>query len=156
MLRHSVYGQAWNVFIHFLSDRMTGRVQLNALEFFAFHGWHDFEREKGNTFRVHISYTYDMARAALSDELEYTVDYQRIHGLVAEIMQTPCRLLEHLAAKIVHSIRIQFPEIQDLEVRVEKMDPPFGSKAGPVSVTLASTYAEYRQNNGPENLSPMR
>lgn len=131
---------------------MIGRVDLNALEFFAFHGWHSFEREKGNHFRVYVSYTYDMAAAALSDDLEHTIDYQLLHKHITAIMQQPCRLLEHLAAKIVHSLRAHFPGILDLEVRIEKMNPPFESKAGSVSVTLCSNYAEYKKTNRAQDL----
>lgn len=115
----------------------NGILELEGMEFHAFHGCLEHERQEGNTFIVDFRARIPVSRAAGSDRLEDTTDYGRIYGIVKSEMERPSDLIEHVAARIVRSIETEFPEIAGFSVRVSKANPPVG---GPVSWSRITIY----------------
>ncbi|MEX0849899.1 MAG: dihydroneopterin aldolase, partial [Gaiellaceae bacterium] len=67
--------------------------------------------------------------AASSDDIDQTVDYRHLAGLVREVFAGPERLLlEGLAGAVVHGILDRFEAVERVRVRVRKpdvvLDPP--------------------------------
>ncbi|MFT3737365.1 MAG: dihydroneopterin aldolase [Breznakibacter sp.] len=111
-------------------------IELEEMEFYAFHGCFKEERIVGNKFRVNISFSTDCSEARVSDQISDTVNYVRVYDLVkAEMMQTS-NLLEHVAGRIIDAIASEFPGITDLTVKVSKLNPPVGGQMKQVSVTM--------------------
>jgi len=115
---------------------MKGTIELEGLEFHAFHGCLPEEREKGNTFVVDFKGAYDMGAAADSDELQDAVDYSRIYELIAGQMEIPSNLLEHVCARIVRAIAEAFPELEHFSVKLSKLNPPVAGPAVRSSITM--------------------
>ena len=112
---------------------MKGTIELKGLQFHASHGCFDFEREEGTDYIVDFEAELDISRAAESDRLEDTLDYGRVCDIIAEQMDIPSNLLEHVAGRIIAAVRSEYPEVGHIRLRIEKMDPPV---AGLDSATL--------------------
>ncbi|MCL2626726.1 MAG: dihydroneopterin aldolase [Cystobacterineae bacterium] len=111
-----------------------GIIELEDMEFFARHGCFPEEQTIGNVFRVDLRIEADLSRAACSDKLEDTINYQHIYGIVKREMEIPSRLLEHLCEKILCALYAELKGIQKATVKVSKKHPPIGGKVGHCSV----------------------
>ncbi|MFY0688884.1 MAG: dihydroneopterin aldolase [Cyclobacteriaceae bacterium] len=101
-----------------------GKVSLEGMEFYARHGYYPEERIIGNKYSVDVTLEVDMELAAVSDKLEGTVDYEKVYEIVAEVMSIDALLLEHLAGKIINSLKEHFPKVGTCTVKVSKYNPP--------------------------------
>jgi len=115
---------------------MTGRIALEGLEFHAFHGVYPHERESGNWFEVDIAVDTNFTKAANHDELNDTVNYETLFRMVKAEMEIPSKLLETVAEKIVDEVLKTFPEVNIVEFKISKLNPPIGGKCRKASVTL--------------------
>ena len=82
----------------------NGIIELDGMEFRAFHGCLDSEKENGNTFTVDFRGMTDMSKAASDDRLENTADYGILYRIIAGEMEKRSDLLEHVAGRIVKAI----------------------------------------------------
>lgn len=114
-----------------------GKILLEDMEFFAYHGCFKEEQIIGNRFLVNLEIDTDTTVAEASDHLHDTVNYQAVYQLVKEQMQAKSHLLEHIAHRITGSVFGAFPEVTSLKVKVSKMNPPMGGKMDSVSVVLS-------------------
>jgi dihydroneopterin aldolase len=113
-----------------------GMIELEDMEFFARHGCFPEEQTTGNVFRVDLCIETDLDKAAHSDRLEDTLNFQHIYGIVKREMEQPSRLLEHLCEKILSALHAELKGIQKATVKVSKKHPPIGGKVGQCSVVL--------------------
>jgi len=111
-------------------------IELEEMEFHAFHGCFKEERIVGNSFIVNISFEAKTDIAELSDNINDTINYQIIYSIIKEEMAIPSHLLEHVCKRILDRIKKQFSEIETARVKVSKMNPPLGGKMRSVSVSL--------------------
>ena len=113
-----------------------GTLELEGMEFRAYHGCLERERIAGNDFVVDFRGEIDMSAAAESDRLEDAVNYALIYDAVAEEMARPSDLLEHVAGRIVKAIAEKFPEFVSFSVRISKKRPPVSGVVQWSRVTL--------------------
>ncbi len=111
-------------------------IEIEEMEFYAFHGHFDVEKVAGNRFLVNLKMEADCSKAGQTDKLEDTLDYQKAYLAVKEEMAIPSDLLEHVAQRIIDRIKSEFQEAQKVTVKVSKMNPPMGGQIGKVSVAL--------------------
>ncbi len=114
-----------------------GLIKIENMEFYAFHGCYDQEQVVGNRFIVDLEISANLDKAALSDNIEDTLNYQNAYDIVKEQMNIKSRLLEHVAGRILDKLFSRFPDIEKASVRVSKMNPPMGGQIERVSVTLS-------------------
>ena len=113
-----------------------GRISLEGLEFHAFHGVYPEERLHGNRFTVDVHIDTDFETAARQDDLNRTIDYSALAGIVKEEMERPRGLLEALANSIGHQIRQAFPMAEQVTISISKHNPPIGLPCAKSTVTL--------------------
>lgn len=106
------------------------------MEFHAYHGCLEHEKQLGNTFIVSVSMRIDTCLAGQTDELENTLNYQLVYDVVKTQMEIPSKLIEHVGQRILESIFGSFPQIKTLKVKLEKLNPPLGGKVEKVSIEL--------------------
>ena len=114
-----------------------GIIQIEDMEFFAFHGHFSAEQVVGNQFMVDVALHTDCHQAASSDKLRDALDYQAVYAAVKEEMARPSHLLEHLCGRILDRFFYSFPDLVSATIKVRKMNPPMGGKIGSVSVTMS-------------------
>ena len=106
------------------------------MKFYAYHGVLEQERRVGNTFVVDLTLTAPLEKAVQSDQLEDTINYAEVYELTKQEMNIPSQLLEHVAGRICRALRHHFPQIEQIEIRVSKLNPPFGVDVHSASVLL--------------------
>lgn len=111
-------------------------ISLEGLEFFAYHGVHDFEKEQGNSFVVDVEVEVDVQEAEASDELEGTVDYEELFSLVEKEMGIRSKLLEHVSARICNSVLDRWENVSRVKIKLGKLNPPIGAVCKMSGVTL--------------------
>ena len=115
-----------------------GIIELEGMEFKAYHGCLEQEKVRGNFFTVDFRGELDLSAAADSDNLNDTLNYGEIYEIVADEMSIPSELLENVAGRIVKAIEMRFPELVSFSVRVSKKKPPVDGVAQWSRVTLTS------------------
>ncbi|MDD6836772.1 MAG: dihydroneopterin aldolase [bacterium] len=115
---------------------MTTKITLQAMKFYAYHGVLEQERRVGNTFVVDLTLTAPLEKVVQSDQLEDTINYAEVYELTKQEMNIPSQLLEHVAGRICRALRHHFPQIEQIEIRVSKLNPPFGGDVHSASVLL--------------------
>ncbi|MCF6360279.1 MAG: dihydroneopterin aldolase [Cyclobacteriaceae bacterium] len=111
-------------------------ISLEGLEFFAYHGVHEFEKEQGNSFIVDVEVEVDVSEAEKTDELSGTIDYEVLFKLVSAEMEVRSKLLEHVSSRICDSILKNWLQIQHVKVKIGKMNPPIGAVCKMSGVTV--------------------
>ena len=118
-----------------------GLIQIEGMEFYAFHGHFNEERIVGNRFLVDVTLETDMQVPMVSDNLKDAVNYQVAYEIVKREMEKKAFLLEHIAGRIIDALTTELKGVKKATVKVSKMNPPMGGKIGSVSVTLSKVFA---------------
>lgn len=120
---------------------MTVQIELEAMKFYAYHGVAPQETRVGNTFVVSLILTAPLEKAVASDNLEDTVNYAEVYEVVKHEMAIPSKLLEHVAGRILEKLKKTFPLLLAIELKLSKLNPPFGGDVYSASVILKETYS---------------
>jgi len=111
-------------------------IVLTGMQFYAYHGVEAQEKKVGNTFFIDLKLGGDFSKACQSDHIDDTINYASIYETVSTIMATPCNLLEHLAEKICKRLKSDFTQIESIEIRLSKTNPPLIGQMESASVIL--------------------
>lgn len=102
------------------------RMLLKGIVFYGYHGVFTEENRLGQKYIVDLDLHLDLSRAALTDDVNDTVNYAEIHALVKGIVEgPPVKLIETLAEKIASAILGTYTSIIEATVSVTKPNPPF-------------------------------
>ena len=78
----------------------------------------------------------DFSRALVTDELTDTLNYAEVCKIISDEMAIPSRLLEHVAGRIINSLRSHYPQITGGRLIVTKEKPPIPGDIRDVSVIV--------------------
>jgi dihydroneopterin aldolase len=113
-----------------------GLIQIENMEFYAFHGHFKEEQIVGNKFIVDLTIETDMKIPSKSDNLKDAVNYHKAYQIVKKEMEKKSYLLENIAGRILDTLYSELSGIKKATVKVAKINPPMGGKIGSVSVVL--------------------
>lgn len=116
-----------------------GKIFIEGLEFYAFHGFYAEEQKIGGKYLVDVEIDVDINEAAIDDRLKGTIDYGMVADLVAGEMKIKSKLIEHVAGRILNRLLDNFGDIEAIMVKVTKLNPPIGVKLKSVSVCVQMT-----------------
>jgi dihydroneopterin aldolase len=114
-----------------------GKVLLEGMEFFGYHGVYPEEELLGNRFRVDLELHTNFEDAMLTDRLDGTVDYARLYELVKLRMVNRVQLLEHLGYGIIQDIRAAYPQASQIRLTLKKHQPAIGGLVDFSGVTIS-------------------
>jgi len=114
-----------------------GIIEIEGMEFYAFHGHFEEERIVGNHFLVDLKMEVETEKASQTDNLEDAVNYQTAYNLIKNEMQEKSYLLEHVAQRILNRLFENLKGLSSASVKVRKINPPMGGVIKSVSVTLS-------------------
>ncbi|MGM9566902.1 MAG: dihydroneopterin aldolase [Clostridia bacterium] len=113
------------------------RIYLDHLEFFAYHGVFEHEKENGQTFYVSVTLELDLTAAGVSDDLDQTVNYGEVYDVIADVtLNRRFDLIEKLAYTIIEELLEKFALIHAVKVRVDKPKAPGTTCLFPAAVEL--------------------
>jgi dihydroneopterin aldolase len=113
-----------------------GIVRVENIRLYAYHGCLEEEALIGSDYRVDVSVKADLKKAAVTDNLEDTVDYVHIQYIVNEEMKIRSKLLEHAGNRILERIFKEIPMVLKGTVSVSKLNPPIGGNTEAVTVIM--------------------
>ena len=111
-------------------------IELEGMDFHAFHGCYPLERRTGCHFEVGLRIGVPLGNVAERDDVGATVNYLSVYETVRGQMSVPRHTIECVAGNIIAALKERFPQIETVECRVTKIAPPLGGKVARVSVTL--------------------
>jgi 7,8-dihydroneopterin aldolase/epimerase/oxygenase len=113
-----------------------GKIALEGMEFYSYHGHTKEEQIIGTMFIVDIELDFDTGIPEKSDHLQDTVNYQEVYGIIKAEMEQKAHLLEHVAHRILSAVRSAYPTLASVRVKLSKINPPVGGKVRQVSCIL--------------------
>ena len=111
-------------------------IELEGMDFHAFHGCYELEQQTGSHFEVSLRLTTELGTVAEDDDVTKAVNYLTVYEVVREQMQRTQCTIERVAQNIIEALHERFPQIRETECKVTKIAPPLGGKVARVSVTL--------------------
>lgn len=121
---------------------MTTKIEIEEMRFYAYHGVMPQETRVGNHFIVSLTLTAPLSKAVGSDKLEDTINYAAVYEEVKKEMAVPSRLIEHVAGRILGALKNRFPQLTETEIKLSKLNPPFGGDVRSASVILKEIYSK--------------
>jgi len=115
---------------------LPDRIALRGLRAHGRHGVYDFERERGQMFRVDAVLELDTRPAAAGDDLDRTVNYAELaQQLYAVLAGEPVNLLETLAQRLA-DVCLANPLVQAVDITVHKPQAELGVPFDDVTVAV--------------------
>lgn len=119
-----------------MMNAVKQKLTLSGLRFYAYHGVEPQERIVGAWYTVGLEMEADVTDAMTTDSLDGTVNYARAARTIASVMDSPCCLLERVAASIAQKLMDEFPTVSKIRVCVEKENPPVCAPCRSASFSL--------------------
>ncbi len=116
--------------------KTTGLIEIEGMEFYAYHGHYQEEQIVGNKFLLNLSIETDCSKAAHSDDINDAVNYQTAYKIIREQMKIKSFLLENIANRILDALYENLNGIEKITIKISKINPPMGGKIKQVSVSL--------------------
>jgi dihydroneopterin aldolase len=113
-------------------------VEIKNVRFHAFHGCYAEEKKSGNDFEVNVSISWQAE--AMIKELNETVNYASLYELLKQEMKQPRQLLETLVMEIAEKIQGEFPQVKEVNISIEKLNPPIVNFIGHTAVTYKKQF----------------
>ena len=98
---------------------------IDNLEVFANHGLFEEENKLGQKFIFDIECELNYKKAMFSDEMTDSISYADIAEVVVKTATTNTfKLLERLAGEILKNIFTEFPQIENINLKINKPGAP--------------------------------
>jgi dihydroneopterin aldolase len=112
------------------------KVVLKGIRVFGYYGVSPMEREVGQKLEIDVEYWNDFTKACVTDALEDTVNYERVHSRVMDVVEkNRFNLIETLADAICSEILNDFP-ISRIKTTIKKLTLPFPNNLDHVAVIV--------------------
>ena len=114
----------------------ASHMELEGMEFFAYHGCYRDETLNGNYFRIDLTLGTDLFQVGSSDRLEDTIDYVQVYELIKKEMDIRAALLENVASRILRTLFDHFISLQSARIKISKIHPDMGGSMEKFSVVM--------------------
>ncbi len=115
-----------------------GKIVIEEMEFYAFHGHYQEEQIVGNRFLVDLELEVDLTAPAGSDNLNDAVNYQRAYQIIKnEMRRTKSNLLENIGKRMLDALYAEMDGIEKTTIRIRKLNPPMGGPIKSVGITIS-------------------
>jgi dihydroneopterin aldolase len=117
---------------------LMGKIIIEEMEFYAFHGHYQEEQIVGNRFLVDLEMEADLTEPADSDNLNDAVNYQQAYQIIKnEMRRTKSNLLENIGKRILDALFTEMEGIQKASIRIRKLNPPMGGPIKSVGIKMS-------------------
>lgn len=103
------------------------KVALQGIRFFAYHGFYPQEQILGCSFLVDIDTETEVFGSG-NDDINHTVNYERLFKIAKDEMEVPRKLIETVAHGILDRIRHEFLVVKTIRISIRKMHPPLAGQ----------------------------
>ncbi|NLA23950.1 MAG: dihydroneopterin aldolase [Bacteroidales bacterium] len=114
-----------------------GRIVLEGMEFFAYHGHYAEEKESGTRFLADVWLDVDTYPAGKSDNIDDALNYQEAYVCVRKIIEKgQYNLLEAVALNCLNALFEKFNNLETAGIKITKVNPAMGGHIAGVSVSM--------------------
>ena len=113
-----------------------GKIQVNNIKVYSYHGCLEEEAIIGSDYRVDIEIEADLSLSSKTDDLSDTVDYVHLNHIVKTEMDIRSKLLEHVAKRILDRTFSELAMVTEATIKVAKINPPIGGNVEDVAIIL--------------------
>jgi len=112
------------------------QVKLEQVTFYAYHGLYPVETKIGGFFVVDLTVAFPVQGEAATTihSLPQSVDYVSLYTLVKDRMAVATPLLETVVMDITVLIRQAFSQVNFIEIKLTKLNPPIPGFQGNTAV----------------------
>lgn len=115
-----------------------GKIVIQEMEFYAFHGHYQEEQIVGNRFLVDLEMNTDLEVPASSDSLNDAVNYQQAYQIIKkEMKRTKSNLLENIGKRMLDALEAEMDGVKKMTIRIRKLNPPMGGPIKSVGITMS-------------------
>lgn len=114
----------------------AGYIYLKGVRFHAYIGVGEQEMVVGNDYVVDLRLQYPFAKALQTDDVVDTLNYAGVYDLVRNVMLRKAKLLEFVAGEIAHELITAYQQIEAIDVKLTKLNPPMGADCDGAGVEL--------------------
>ncbi len=112
------------------------KIHLKGVTAKGYHGFYDTERAVGQNFVVDVVMDVDCVNASIEDDLDKTVDYEKVgRAIVRAIEGEPVKLIETLAERIALVV-LCFDNVIEVSVTVHKPQAPLDYEFKDVALSI--------------------
>ena len=111
-------------------------IYLDNVRFHAYHGVLEQERKTGGDFLVSLRVGFPIETAMCSDDVSDTLNYAALYEMVKKEITVPSKLLENVAYRICKKMTEAYPEIESVELKITKKNPPMGADCDGAGVEM--------------------
>lgn len=116
---------------------MSDVIFITGLSLHAYHGVMEHEERVGQTFTIDLELSLDLAEAARTDRLLYTVSYDEVVDLASHVFCAHrYRLVEAAAGAVADAVLERFPQVAAVRVTVHKPHAPIAATFTDVGVSI--------------------
>lgn len=109
-------------------------ISIKGAQFFAYHGFYPYEQITGNEFEVDV--IIHTNSSDIADDLEQTVDYEKIYRLLENQMEHTAALMETVIYRFIKDAKQAFPQISHITMSMKKMNPIPGAQLHHTEITI--------------------
>ena len=115
-----------------------GKIVIEEMEFYAFHGHYQEEQIVGNRFLVDLEMDTDLTGPAASDNLNDAVNYQKAYQIIKkEMKRTKSNLLENIGKRMLDALEGEMNGVKKMTIRIRKLNPPLGGPIKSVGIKMS-------------------
>lgn len=115
---------------------MNSKIVIEDLKIYAYHGALPEETQIGTYYLLNVEVHADLWKAVGTDDLNDTINYAEINEIIHQQMKISSKLMEHAAGRILKNIKVKFPQITFVKIRITKTNPPMTGEMRGVSVEI--------------------
>src|ERR1700749_3637170 len=99
------------------------KILVEGIKIYAYHGCLEEEGRIGTNYIVDVTMETDFTEAAKTDDLNKTIDYVVVYGIVKAQMAIRSKLIEQVGQRIIHELKKELQGLKKVEVKVTKLNP---------------------------------
>lgn len=128
-------------------------IKITNLKIFAYHGVFEEEKRDGQDFYVNASLYLDLRTPGKSDNLNDSLHYGEVCLFINKFfLEKSYDLIEGVCEKLCQSLLLEYPQLEAVEVEVQKPHAPIALQVENVSVTMYrqwhTAYISFGSNMG--------
>lgn len=115
---------------------VSSNIVLRHVRLYAYHGVGAQERLVGQDFDLSLRISVPTDEAARTDQVAQTVSYAEVYDLIKSEMNPPAQLLETVAHRMARAILERWPQVEQVELQLLKVNPPMGADCAGAGVEI--------------------
>lgn len=118
------------------------KLVLQNMKFYAYHGVYAEETNIGQWYWIDIEISADFSKAADQDILNAAIDYERVYNTCSAVMDTPSKLIENVAIRLLRALFTTFEQAQHIRIKLSKPEPPLQGFIDSAAIEMSRTREE--------------